>query len=229
MQIRERQMLEADIPIFRREIRNMYLQFDKRLGLHGADVPIKFTFEESVLGSYTPKSEGVSEHFTFSLHFIGWCNKNPIHRMDRIDLFAHEYAHYMQYHYDIPKEHLWKPGKHGSAWMYCCSLVGAAPTEFYKFGEGLLKHDYEKALYNPMADPNYVLKDRRRILKKQEDEKNSRIRFKIGEEIHHPKFGMGVIEDFEPVDGSVRVKIRFGDILRTIDQKWLLQSQFRKH
>ena len=37
----------------------------------------------------------------------------------------HEYAHYMEHHITIPREYQWQPGLHGSAWKYCCSLVGA--------------------------------------------------------------------------------------------------------
>lgn len=63
-----------------------------------------------------------------------------------MDLYKHEYAHYMQYNMDIPDKYNWQPGIHGSAWKYCCSLIGAAPTPYYKAGEGLIKHDYDKVL-----------------------------------------------------------------------------------
>ena len=52
----------------------------------------------------------------------------------------------MQYNMDIPDKYNWQPGIHGSAWKYCCSLIGAAPTPYYKAGEGLIKHDYDKVL-----------------------------------------------------------------------------------
>ncbi len=52
----------------------------------------------------------------------------------------------MQYNMEIPKKYTWQPGIHGSAWKYCCSLVGAAPTPYYKVGESLIKHDYDAAL-----------------------------------------------------------------------------------
>ena len=48
--------------------------------------------------------------------------------------------------YSFAGQH-WQPGIHGSAWKYCCSLIGAAPTPYYKAGEGLIKHDYDKVLW----------------------------------------------------------------------------------
>ena len=228
MDIRERQFLEKESVHIQREIRNLYRKFDKELGLHGAEVPIRFTYEENVLGSYTPKGEKTNEHFTFSLYFISFMNKNPMHQLDKIDLYAHEYAHYMQYHYEIPKEHLWQPGKHGSAWKYCCSLVGAAPTEFYRIGEGLKKHNYEKALYNPHADQNYVLKDRRSQEQKIRDQKNRVVQYQVGEEISHPKYGKGIIEEIRPNDRGVHLNIRFGDETRLIDQAWLARTRYKK-
>jgi len=228
MDIRERQFLEKESVHIQREIRNLYRKFDKELGLHGAEVPIRFTYEENVLGSYTPKGEKTNEHFTFSLYFISFMNKNPMHQLDKIDLYAHEYAHYMQYHYEIPKEHLWQPGKHGSAWKYCCSLVGAAPTEFYRIGEGLKKHNYEKALYNPHADQNYVLKDRRSQEQKIRDQKNRVVQYQVGEEISHPKYGKGIIEEIRPNDRGVHLNIRFGEETRLIDQAWLARTKYKK-
>lgn len=228
MDIRERQFLEKESVHIQREIRNLYRKFDKELGLHGAEVPIRFTYEENVLGSYTPKGEKTNEHFTFSLYFISFMNKNPMHQLDKIDLYAHEYAHYMQYHYEIPKEHLWQPGKHGSAWKYCCSLVGAAPTEFYRIGEGLKKHNYEKALYNPHADQNYVLKDRRSQEQKYRDQKNRVVQYQVGEEISHPKYGKGIIEEIRPNDRGVHLNIRFGEETRLIDQAWLARTRYKK-
>ena len=228
MDIRERQFLEKESVHIQREIRNLYRKFDKELGLHGAEVPIRFTYEENVLGSYTPKGEKTNEHFTFSLYFISFMNKNPMHQLDKIDLYAHEYAHYMQYHYEIPKEHLWQPGKHGSAWKYCCSLVGAAPTEFYRIGEGLKKHNYEKALYNPHADQNYVLKDRRSQEQKIRDQKDRVVQYQVGEEISHPKYGKGIIEEIRPNDRGVHLNIRFGDETRLIDQAWLARTRYKK-
>ena len=118
----------------------------------GASVPIRFGYDEAVLGSYTPASAHEKESFYFSLLFIGYAVKKPLSKEDRLDLYKHEYAHYMQYNMKIPAQYNWQAGKHGSAWKYCCSLVGAAPTPYYRIGESLLKHNYDKALKNPIHD-----------------------------------------------------------------------------
>lgn len=224
MDIRTRQFLEKEIPNFKREIQALYRKFDKQFGLHGADVPMVFRYDEEVLGSYTPEGNGKKEQFFFSLFFISFCNKDAMHKADKIDLYAHEYAHYMQAHMDIPEEHLWQQGKHGSAWRYCCSLVGAAPTPYYRIGEGLKQHDYDKALYNPWADKTYVVADQYRTTQQTRKTMDGEARVRIGQTVTHPKYGEGVVEDVEELDASVRLVIRFGDEVRKIDQKWLLKN-----
>ena len=104
------------------------------------------------LGSYTRQSAHEKEHFHFSLLFVAYGVNNPLSKEDRIDLFKHEYAHYMQYNMRIPEKYKWQAGTHGSAWKYCCSLIGAAPTPYYKAGEALLDHNYDKVLKSRIHD-----------------------------------------------------------------------------
>ena len=137
-------MLQKEIPILTAQIRHLYEELDKKFHLQGAKIPITFGTEKDLLGSYTRAGEDEEEHFHFSLLFTGYAVEHPLSKEDRMDLYKHEYAHYMQYNMDIPKEYQWQPGIHGSAWKYCCSLVGAAPTPYYKAGEALLKQDYDK-------------------------------------------------------------------------------------
>ena len=129
------QALQKEIPILTAQIRSLYAEFDTR-------------------GSYHEK-----EHFHFSLLFIGYAVKNPLKKEDRLDLYKHEYAHYMQHNFHIPQEYQWQHGTHGSAWKYCCSLTGAAPTPYYKAGEALMKHDYEKKLRSPIHDRTVTVRD----------------------------------------------------------------------
>ena len=56
----------------------------------------------------------------------------------------------MQYNMQIPEKYKWQAGTHGSAWKYCCSLIGAAPTPYYKAGKALMDHNYDKALENAL-------------------------------------------------------------------------------
>lgn len=120
------QALQKEIPILTAQIRSLYAEFDKKFHLNGAKIPITFGMETDLLGSYTRGSYHEKEHFHFSLLFIGYAVKNPLKKEDRLDLYKHEYAHYMQHNFHIPQEYQWQHGTHGSAWKYCCSLTGAA-------------------------------------------------------------------------------------------------------
>lgn len=220
-----RQNLEKEIPILTAQIRALYRELDQRFRLHAANVPITFGYEQDLLGSYTPASMHEKAHFHFSLLFVGYGVKHPLQKSDRLDLYKHEYAHYMQYHMEIPKKYQWQPGIHGSAWKYCCSLVGAAPTPYYKAGESLMKHDYEKALKNPIHDHTVTIRDNYRREREYQAKKNSEVRFKVQDEIIHPKFGVGIIEEIEPLSGSVNLHVRFGDVVKIIDQGWLLRNR----
>ena len=225
MNIDRKPDLNREIPLLTAQIRALYSELDRKFGLQAARVPITFGYEEDILGSYTQKDSG-DEHFHFSLLFAGYSLPQPLKPEDRKDLYLHEYAHYMQFNMEIPKEYTFAPGIHGSAWKYCCSLIGAAPSPYYKVGEGLQKHDYEKVLRNAIGDRNVTVKDQYRREKNYQNQKNRRVQFEIGEEVVHPKFGKGVIESITPQATGVRLSIRFGERIRKIDQKWLLKSQY---
>ena len=133
----------------------------------------------------------------------------------------------LQHNFHIPTEYQWQHGTHGSAWKYCCSLTGAAPTPYYKAGEALMKHDYEKKLRSPIHDRTVTVRDTYRRKQQHENTRNSIVRYEIGEDVSHPKFGTGNIEHVEQLPGSVRLHIRFGEELKVIDQKWLLRSKYK--
>ena len=220
--------LRNEIPILTAEIQALYREVDKKFQLRGAGIPLTFGLETDLLGSYTRAGEDEQEHFHFSLLFVGRSVERPLSKEDRMDLYKHEYAHYMQYNMKIPKEYLWQAGIHGSAWKYCCSLVGAVPTPYYRAGEALLKPDYEKVLKQKIHDKTVPIRDNYRREKEYQDQKNREIRFQVGDEIEHPKFGHGVIEAIEQMTGSVRLLIRFGNEVKVIDQKWLLRTKYKK-
>ncbi|MDO4616113.1 MAG: hypothetical protein Q4B03_01490 [Lachnospiraceae bacterium] len=219
-----RPLLEKDEQVILADIRALYQKLDERFHLRGARIPITFGFDEDVLGSYTPGNGSNMEHFHFSLLFTGYSVENPLKRSDRLDLYLHEYAHYMQYNMEIPREYQFKPGIHGSAWIWCCSLIGAVPSPYYKVGESLRKQDYKRKLRNPINDPHVQLKDTRQREKEYQDSKNRVVQFKPGEVIRHPSYGEGSIEQIEQLTGSVRLHIRFGEELKKIDQQWLLKA-----
>ena len=219
------QALQKEIPILTAQIRSLYAEFDKKFHLNGAKIPITFGMESDLLGSYTRGSYHEKEHFHFSLLFIGYAVKNPLKKEDRLDLYKHEYAHYMQYNFHIPSEYQWQHGTHGSAWKYCCSLVGAAPTPYYRIGESLLKHNYDKALKNPIHDKTVPIRDTYRREQAYKSAKHSEIKFQVNDVVTHPKFGEGTVEEIVQLSNSVRLHIRFADDeVKKIDQKWLLRS-----
>ena len=219
--------LHKEIPILTTQIRKLYAELDQKFHLEGAKVPMTFGMDRDCLGSYTQAGGGEREHFHFSLLFVGYSVEHPLSRDDRMDLYKHEYAHYMQAHMKIPEKYQWQTGKHGSAWKYCCSLTGAAPTPYYKAGEALMKHDYEKKLRSPIHDRTVTVRDTSRRKQQHENTRNSIVRYEIGEDVSHPKFGTGNIEHVEQLPGSVRLHIRFGEELKVIDQKWLLRSKYK--
>lgn len=223
-----KRVLEKETPILTAEIRALYKELDKKFHLRGAKVPITFGWEEDTLGAYTRAGDGEEEHFHFSLLFVGYGVDHPLSHEDRMDLYRHEYAHYMQYNMVIPKEYTWQSGTHGSGWKYCCCLVGAAPTPYYRAGEALMKKSYEKVLKNPIHDKTVPIRDTYRREREYQNQKNRVVQYQIGEQVEHPKFGMGVIEAIEQMAGSVRLSIRFGDEVKSIDQKWLLRTRYQK-
>lgn len=174
-----RHLLENETKIHLAEIRFLYQKLDRQLGLNGARVPITFGFDTDRLGAYTPGFGQDEEEFHFSLLFIGYCVTKPLSKDDRMDLYKHEYAHYMQYNMDIPDKYNWQPGIHGSAWKYCCSLIGAAPTPYYKAGEGLIKHDYDKVLKKKITDKSIPIRDTYSREQEYRKKKNSTVKFNI--------------------------------------------------
>ena len=90
-----------------------------------------------------------------------------------------------------------------------------------------MKHNYDKVLKNPIHDKTVPLRDNYRREQKYQENKNSKVQYKLGETVSHPKFGEGTIEQIEQMSTSVRLHIRFGSEIKIIDQKWLLQTKYR--
>ncbi len=223
-----RQALMRETPILTQEIQALYQSFDRKFKLNGARVPITFGFDTNVLGSYTQGRDWSEEKFHFSLLFIGRSVAHPLSKEDRLDLYKHEYAHYMQYNMVIPKEHTWQYGTHGSAWKYCCSLVGAVPTPLYRVGESRLNHDYEKTLKNPIHDRTIPIRDQYRREQEYRKKKDAAIQYEIGEKVKHPKYGHGEIVNISRRSDSVHLHINFGIETKIIDQRWLLKTKYNR-
>ena len=216
-------LLHNEEPVLRAEITALYSVLDHKLGLHGADVPITFGMDEKALGSYLPPSYDNEEQFQFSLFFIGFCMNNQLTKADRVNLYKHEYAHYMTRHISIPEKYNWQPGVHGSAWKYCCSLIGAIPADYIQ------KVDYDSVLTRPNVDHKQVqMLDTYRTQKMYANMENAKIKYEVGDTVTHPKFGEGTVQEIEQQPASVRLHIAFGDEVKIIDQKWLVKTGYKK-
>ena len=73
-----RKLLDNETTIHEAQIRALFQTLDRKFGLRGASVPIRFGYDEAVLGSYTPASAHEKEGFYFSLLFIGYAVKKPL-------------------------------------------------------------------------------------------------------------------------------------------------------
>lgn len=223
-------LLSKEEPVLRAEIQALYKDLDAKLHLNGSALPVYFTMDDKELGAYVPENAEDEEQFRFSLVFIGYCMTGQISKADRINLYKHEYAHYMTRYVDIPKEYLWQPGVHGSAWKYCCSLIDAIPSEFFIEGESLKSVNYDEVLNRPKP-VNYNIARQMDTYKNQKaikDSQNAKVKYTVGEEVEHPKFGKGIIEEIEQKDTAVSLHIRFGDEIKVIDQQWLFRTRFKK-
>ena len=78
-----RKLLDNEATIHEAQIRALFQTLDRRFGLRGASVPIRFGYDEAVLGSYTPASSHEKEGFYFSLLFIGYAVKKPLSKEER--------------------------------------------------------------------------------------------------------------------------------------------------
>ena len=105
-------------------------------------------------------------------------------------------------------------------------MIGAVPTPYYKAGEALMPRKYDKVLKNPIHDKSIPLRDNYRREQEYQKQKNRKVQYQIGEKVLHPKFGEGIIQDLTQTDSSVKLHILFGEELKLIDQKWLLQTKY---
>ena len=222
-------LLHNEEPVLRAEITALYSVLDHKLGLHGADVPITFGMDEKALGSYLPPSYDNEEQFQFSLFFIGFCMNDQLTKADRVNLYKHEYAHYMTRRINIPEKYNWQPGVHGSAWKYCCSLIGAIPSDYYIEDASIKKIDYESVLTRPNVDHKQVqMLDTYRTQKMYANMENAKVKYEVGDVVTHPKFGEGTVQEIEKQPASVIIHISFGDEVKVIDQKWLVKTGYQK-
>ena len=117
-----RKLLDNETTIHEAQIRALFQTLDRKFGLPGASVPIRFGYDEAVLALIPPATAHEKKASFFPFCFIGYAVKSLFPKEDLLDLYKHEYAHYMQY--EIPAQYNWQAGKHGSAWKYCFLSCG---------------------------------------------------------------------------------------------------------
>ena len=101
-------------------IRAELKKLDKKTGLHGADIDIKFIEAYFTLGYFSAKKD---EKMLFGFSNKFFQNDDFPYEM-ALDVIRHEYAHYMDYE-------LYGGYGHSYTWKKCCSEVGANPFRLY--------------------------------------------------------------------------------------------------
>ena len=69
-----------------------------------------------------------------------------------------------------------------------------------------MKHDYDKVIKKRnIADKTILILDQYQREQDYRKKRDSTVKFNIDDEISHPKFGKGIIEQIEQLEGSVRL------------------------
>lgn len=96
-------------------IRGVFKELDLRTGLHAASLPIVFNRSLCVLGRFVHTSDG-KKWFVFSKSFL---DDTSFAYESALDLFKHEYAHYMSY-----VIYGQEGTGHGWRWKQCVKQIG---------------------------------------------------------------------------------------------------------
>lgn len=100
-------------------IRKELKWLDRKTGLNGAKLPIKFTHAKHTLGCFYADKDNM--RFDFSLYYLA---DDSFPQEEALDLIRHEYAHYMNFV-------LYHGTGHDRMWRKCCTSVGAVATRLY--------------------------------------------------------------------------------------------------
>lgn len=116
-------------------IREEMRRLDKKTGLHGAELPIRFGAARSYLGYYMLSINDQKEHFYFSDAYF----QDPqFMEEEALDVIRHEYAHYMNHE-------VYGGDGHDTTWKMCCKAVGANPLRRYNLDrQKYLKRKHER-------------------------------------------------------------------------------------
>ena len=116
-------------------IRREMEKLDRKTGLSGAKLPIRFSNGYSTLGMFhCEKSSDM--WFSFSTKYY---HDDNFSREEALDTIKHEYAHYMNHV-------LYRGTGHDRTWRKCCTDVGAVATRLYSgmFNDYYITKEKEK-------------------------------------------------------------------------------------
>ena len=94
-------------------IRAELKRLDRKTGLNGAKLPIKFTHSKHTLGCFYPEKDNM--RFDFSLYYL---SDDSFPEEEALDLIRHEYAHFANFC-------LYHGTGHDRMWRKCCSDAGS--------------------------------------------------------------------------------------------------------
>ena len=182
-------------------IREELKRLDRMTGLHGSELPIRFTDSKRTLGMYF-HADSKKQHFAFSRHYF----ENPdFSNAEALDTIRHEYAHFMVdeiYGANADRSH-------GNMWKACCRRVGARPQR----------------LYNAKVNQTHLNREQA-----EQERENSIVSFldsiKPGTLLNHPSFGAGRVTDIDKTPLNARVTIRFDadQTCRRFGAQWVAQN-----
>ena len=168
-------------------------------------------------GSYTPASSHEKEGFYFSLLFIGYAAKKPFPK--RIAwIFMGTNTPIICTHENTGAVQL--AGRETRERLEILLFSLWAPRLLPITESGFLKHDYDKALKNPIHDKTVPIRDTYRREQAYKSAKHSEIKFQVNDG-NSPKFGEGncrgnrATVQFRPAAYPVA-----DDEVEKIDQKW---------
>lgn len=198
---------------------------DRKTGLHGAQLPIILGNHAGAIGCFQFAEEA---KFYFRPSFL---NNPDVKESAAIDLIRHEYAHYYVHAVKLERfiGHSKRETSHGKDWKWACRMVGAIPSRCYDPDDFRYKSwsaEEAEAAYNaadvvqfdilsfvtkwnqvPILDEVNAAKMLARIKEKYPD-----AYYVVGDEVHHPVRGHGVVLETIPCNyWTQKMHIRFDD------------------
>lgn len=169
-------------------IREELARLDKKTGLEGAKLPIKYVECGNFLGCFRGNAKTDRCYFEFHL---GYFHDPDFSYEEAVNVIRHEYAHYMDWMYygimPFGRRIYGKYDCHGETWKMCCAEIGARPVKYY---DSRINDYYNK--------------------KHQEEDRGNAVldTYHLDDRIIHPKWGEGIIVEIigDSIDRKVIIQ-----------------------